>query len=153
MDRSMGDSDDCEKSVNDLRVLIISEDPLARAGLSTLLADQPGCEVVGQEASAEALASTETDIGDVVVMDMGWDLSRTLETEDDLRELSMPVVVLIPNATSASEVWASGGVIVTAHHTLERDDNLHHWTAGRQHNGRDIDRARPDHRRCRAPRQ
>jgi DNA-binding NarL/FixJ family response regulator len=96
------------KILNDLRVLIVAEDPLARAGLATLLADQLGCEIVGQEAGTEALARTETDIADVVVMDMGWDPSRTLETEDDLRELGRPVVALVPDASSASEVWASG---------------------------------------------
>ena len=97
-----------DNSVTDLRVLIVAEDPLARAGLATLLVDQPGCEVVGQEAGTEALARTETDTADVVVMDMGWDPSRTLETEDDLRELGIPVVALVPDASSASEVWASG---------------------------------------------
>ena len=94
--------------MGDILVLIIAEDPLARAGLATLLADQPGCEIVGQEATTEALARTETDAADVGVMDMGWDPSRTLETEDDLRELGRPVVALVPDVTSASEVWASG---------------------------------------------
>lgn len=64
--------------------------------------------VVGQETTTEALACTETHIGDVVVMDMGWAPSRTLETEDDLRELGIPVVALVPDASSASEVWESG---------------------------------------------
>jgi DNA-binding NarL/FixJ family response regulator len=92
----------------DLRVLIVAEDPLARAGLATLLADQPGCVVVGREASAERLARPDVHAPDVVVMDMGWDPSRTLEREDGPRELGMPVVALVPDASSASEVWASG---------------------------------------------
>jgi len=32
----------------ELRVLIVADDPLARAGLAALLADQPACTVVGQ---------------------------------------------------------------------------------------------------------
>jgi DNA-binding NarL/FixJ family response regulator len=35
----------------DLRVLIVADDPLARAGLATLLTQQPGCSVVGQMAA------------------------------------------------------------------------------------------------------
>ena len=38
--------------VDDLRVLIVADDPLARIGLSTLLANQPGFVVVGQMADA-----------------------------------------------------------------------------------------------------
>ncbi len=34
--------------MNDLRIVIVAEDPLARAGLAMLLSDQPGCAVVGQ---------------------------------------------------------------------------------------------------------
>jgi hypothetical protein len=34
-------------SVDDLRVLIVTGDPLARAGLAMLLTDQPGFTVVG----------------------------------------------------------------------------------------------------------
>jgi hypothetical protein len=37
-------------SVDALRVLLVAGDPLARAGLATLLDDQPGFIVVGQGA-------------------------------------------------------------------------------------------------------
>jgi len=40
-----------------LRVLIVADDPLARAGLATLLTPQPGCIVAGQMAAhADVLA-------------------------------------------------------------------------------------------------
>ena len=42
-------------SMDDLRVLIAADDPLACAGLATLLADQPGFTVVGQGAGAADL--------------------------------------------------------------------------------------------------
>ena len=38
-------------SLQDLRILIVADDPLARGGLATLLLDQPGCEIAGQAAS------------------------------------------------------------------------------------------------------
>ena len=44
-------------SVDDLRVLIVADDPLARAGLATLLADRPGFTIAGQGAGdADLLA-------------------------------------------------------------------------------------------------
>ena len=39
--------------MDDLRVLIIADDSLARAGLAALLSAQPGCTVLGQIASEE----------------------------------------------------------------------------------------------------
>ena len=43
-------------SLHDLRILVIADDPLARAGLAAILAAQPGCQVVGQVASDADLA-------------------------------------------------------------------------------------------------
>jgi len=43
--------------MNDLRVLIVADDPLARAGLAALLSAQPGCVVVGQAAEDGDLSS------------------------------------------------------------------------------------------------
>ena len=58
---------------NDLRILILADDPLARAGLAALLAQQPGCQVVGQ-APADADLAAEIDAAqpDVVLWDLGW---------------------------------------------------------------------------------
>ena len=57
-------------SMNDLRVPIVAGDPLARAGLATLLADQPGFTVVGQGAGdADLLAEVTAYRPDVVVWD------------------------------------------------------------------------------------
>jgi DNA-binding NarL/FixJ family response regulator len=58
----------------DLRVLIVADDPLARAGLATLLTQQPGCSVVGQMAAhADVLAGLRLYQPDVVVWDLGWE--------------------------------------------------------------------------------
>jgi len=47
--------------LNTLRILIVADDPLARAGLAMLLAGQADCAVVGQ-LSAEAVGSADLDI-------------------------------------------------------------------------------------------
>lgn len=65
---------------DNLRVLIVADDFLARAGLGTVLSDQPGCHVVGQVASAEGAPSAlEVYLPDVLVWDLGWDADQALE--------------------------------------------------------------------------
>src|SRR4029450_12724052 len=58
----------------DLRVLIVADDPLARAGLATLLTHQPACSVVGQMAAhADVLTGLRHYQPDVVLWDLGWE--------------------------------------------------------------------------------
>lgn len=103
----------------ELRVLIIADDPLVRAGLATLLADQPGLSIVGRIAATADL-STQLDIyrPDVLLFDLGWDPSAprlgsnpattTLETLADLREAGMPIVALLPDETYYNQAWTVG---------------------------------------------
>jgi two-component system nitrate/nitrite response regulator NarL len=92
----------------DLRVLVVSADPLARAGLAVLLANQPGCQVVGQVSSGPSL-STDIDVyqPDVVVWDLGWG-SLSADQLDDWRELALPLVALLPDPTQVAAVWSAG---------------------------------------------
>ena len=57
-----------------LRILIIGDDPLARAALAMLLNDQAGCTVVGQVVGDENLPG-ELNIyrPEVVLWDLGWE--------------------------------------------------------------------------------
>lgn len=66
--------------MNPLRILILSDDPLARAGLSTLLAAQDAVEVVAsQESNADLIDAIATYRPDAIVWDLGWDLADSLE--------------------------------------------------------------------------
>ena len=95
--------------MNDLRVLIVADDPLARAGMATTLADQPGCQVVGQVSSEGDLAAMlEVYQPDVFVWDLGWDTTTPLERIADLQETDAPVVALLPDHTHAAEARAAG---------------------------------------------
>ena len=61
-----------------LRLIVLANDPLARAGLAALLAGLPDCRVVYQ-GSAELLADAadgELDPADAIVWDIGWDAAR-----------------------------------------------------------------------------
>jgi two-component system nitrate/nitrite response regulator NarL len=95
--------------VTDLHILIIADDPLARTGLSTLLADQPGFAIAGQLAVQPDLADT---VGvyqpDVIVWDLGWDPATSLEQMTDLGEPAVPIVALVAGEEQFGEVWAAG---------------------------------------------
>jgi two-component system nitrate/nitrite response regulator NarL len=94
-------------TTNNPRVLVVASGPLARAGLTTLLADQPGCIVVGQ-ITGESDWEAELDVydPDVVVWDLGWE--PALEPLADFRDTEIPLVALLPDETHAAEAWAAG---------------------------------------------
>lgn len=91
-----------------LHLLLIADDPLARAGLAALLADVPDCEVVGQMSSVALTADFPPDTltpPDVVVWDMGWD---PVEAVLDWPDMPAPVVVLLSDEEQATAVYQSG---------------------------------------------
>ena len=94
---------------NDIRVLVVAEDHLARAGLAALLADLPGCTVAGQVAASE-YATVAPDVfgADVALWDLGWEPHPTLEFFDRAQDTGLPAVVLVPNESYAAEVWNAG---------------------------------------------
>src|SRR4029453_787838 len=99
-----------------LRVLIVADDPLARAGLATLLSHRPDCTIVGQMAAhAEVLAELLLYQPDVVVWDLGWeptlglaDAPTGLEHLAEVRDTDMPVVALLLDERHPTLVWAAG---------------------------------------------
>jgi two-component system nitrate/nitrite response regulator NarL len=103
--------------VNDLRILIVADDPLARAGLAMLLSDQPGCAVVGQlEGEAAQPGSFDTFYPDVALWDLGWSPTLALERLAGLSDAGLPIVALLPDETYAIEAWTAG-----AHGLLPRE--------------------------------
>lgn len=88
------------------RVLIVSDDPLARAGLAALLADAPWHHVAGTAGSLEqAAALLDASPADVVL----WDLGRApASLPPGLSEIDLPVVALLPDEATAAAAWASG---------------------------------------------
>jgi len=93
----------------DLRILIIANDPLARAGLSALLANQDNCIVVAQVSGDTDLPST-LDIyrPDVLLWDLGWDAETTLELLTEVDTVDLPIVALLPNSAYVQQAWALG---------------------------------------------
>jgi DNA-binding NarL/FixJ family response regulator len=100
-------------SLQDLRILIVADDPLARAGLATLLREQPGCEIAGQAASqADLLAEVAAGRPDVLLWDLGWNPARGLERLGELADDLPPVLALAPaearDESTAAQAWRSG---------------------------------------------
>lgn len=100
-----------------LRVMVVADDPLARAGLAALLAQRPDIEVVGQAAGHPELA-TDAQVyrPDALVWDTGWEPAVVLERLADLRSELPPVVVLVAAGAQAAEARAAG-----AHGVLLRE--------------------------------
>jgi DNA-binding NarL/FixJ family response regulator len=94
---------------DDLRVLVVAQDPLARAGLATLLSDQQGCTLVGQvDGGADLVAGLEVYRPQVLVWDLGWEPAQALERLTGLPEGSPPVVALLPDDAHVATAWAAG---------------------------------------------
>jgi DNA-binding NarL/FixJ family response regulator len=108
-----------------LRILIVADDPLVRAGLATLLADHPNLTVIGRVASEVDLpAQLDVYHPDVIVFDLGWDPHLTptsarlgsdsvsartsLESLAELRETGLPIVALLPDESYTAEAWTAG---------------------------------------------
>lgn len=90
-----------------VRVLIIADDPLARAGLATLLADLPGVVVAGRVSGADDLpAAFETCRPDVLLWDLGWKPEAALSRLTEGRR-TLPVVALAEDERDARQAWLS----------------------------------------------
>ena len=95
--------------VDDLRVLIIADDPLTRTGLAVMLHDQPGCTIAGQIAGdADQLAALDDYRPDVLLWDLGWNPESNLDHLADLKDDHIPVVVLLSDETHAVDGLTAG---------------------------------------------
>jgi two-component system, NarL family, nitrate/nitrite response regulator NarL len=93
----------------DLRVLIIADDPLVRAGLAGLVGGEAGCQVVGRAASTDDLPSAiQTYRPDVVLWDLGWNPGSALEEVTEVAPVMAPLVLLLPDEAHAAEAWSAG---------------------------------------------
>ena len=95
--------------MEDLRVLVVSADPLARTGLALLLGGQEGINVSGQlRPDEDWLAAEEDAAPDVVVWDLGLEFRSGLEELRALEPAGPPVVAIVADEADAREALAAG---------------------------------------------
>ena len=93
----------------DTRVMVVAGDALTRAGLAALLADQPGYLVAGQAAvDSQLVPLVDVLQPDILLWDLGWESSASLEAMSQLTEEGHPVLALLPDESLATEVWSAG---------------------------------------------
>src|SRR5688572_28067970 len=115
-----------------VRLLVVANDPLARAGLASLMEHQPGFEVVGRVAGDSKLFSgLDLYQPDAALWDLGWD-STPANSEDvsllaDLLDAQMPVLILVAEGENAPPLWAAG-----ARGILLRDSSAEQMAAALQ---------------------
>jgi DNA-binding NarL/FixJ family response regulator len=90
------------KTGSPIRVAVLTDDPLLRTGLTSLLAQTGDVEVVG------------LDGADVALWDAGPDAQRTLARLPELRTLRIPVLAAVADPTHVASVLAAGakGVVL-----------------------------------------
>lgn len=96
---------------HDIRVLVVADDQLTRAGLAAVVAGQPECTVVGQLAGAE-FSSSVPDLyaPDAVVWDLGWDSTSSPRYFHLTQKTGLPTVVLAPDRAQAAAAWYAGAL-------------------------------------------
>jgi DNA-binding NarL/FixJ family response regulator len=93
-----------------LRIIVLADDPLIRAGLAALAAALPGCIVVAQgsgELLFEAAAGLSEVPADLIIWDAGWGADER-DSEERL-DGAVPVLALVPDEEAAAAVWRFGG--------------------------------------------
>jgi two-component system nitrate/nitrite response regulator NarL len=88
-----------------LQLLIVADDPLARAGLAGLLANAPACQIIDQIHSDEIEDRLDTAVPDVIIWDVGW---HTADSLPEWSDYNIPVIALLTDESDATAVWATG---------------------------------------------
>ena len=97
--------------MRDLRILVVADDPLARAGLGALLSGHVGYTVVGQTpADEELLRAVDVYRPAVLLWDLGSDTVSGVELMADVDEAGVRVVALVADDVHAVEARAAGAL-------------------------------------------
>ena len=99
--------------MTELRVLVVSLDRLSRAGLASVLDQQPGLTVVGQVSGDEdSFLSADVYDPDVIVWDVSWETASASHNLGLLSENSPAVLALAATVDQAGQARKAGAQTV-----------------------------------------
>ena len=93
-----------------LRLVIIAADPLARAGLAAMFANEPDYVVAGQIPPDTGDLATDAMLfrPDALLIDAGWEGTSILPFLEALKVLELPIVALAVDGDQISDLLAVG---------------------------------------------
>lgn len=90
-----------------LRILIVADNLLTRAGLAALLEQQAACQVIGQSSRSQILASVDLYQPDLLLVDLGWQTQEMLKALAPLANADLPILALLNEEEDAEISLAS----------------------------------------------
>ncbi|MEL6407603.1 MAG: response regulator transcription factor [Chloroflexota bacterium] len=90
-----------------LRVLVVSDNLLTRAGLAALLDSNDELLVAGQIAPLTATQDVELYHADIILYDLGWQPADHVDTLRTLCEFETPIVALLADDTDAATILST----------------------------------------------
>jgi len=92
-----------------VRVLTVTGDPLASAGVAPLLADHPECIVVGEvQPDVDLSAAVAASQPDVILWDLGEDPDTALEQLAEAHDMRVPIVAVVPDEPYGMRALGAG---------------------------------------------
>lgn len=89
-------------------LILISDDPLARAGLAYVLSEQIQCTISAQMSSQMWFEQTKLEeelSPEMIVWDVGWEIPSYVT---ELVHFDLPILALVSDVELAVEVWGMG---------------------------------------------
>ena len=90
-----------------IRVLVVADNLLTRAGLAALVDTHTDCLVAGQTTSDTLLDTLELTQPDMVLYDMGWRVADALDALATIAKQELSVLALIADESDATTVLAA----------------------------------------------
>lgn len=90
-----------------LRVLVVSDNLLARAGLSALLDNQDGLMIVGQTTGTSLINDLSIYRADVILFDSGWQVSDSLDILASIQDMDTAILTLITDEDDTPAVLSA----------------------------------------------
>jgi two-component system, NarL family, nitrate/nitrite response regulator NarL len=90
-----------------IRVLIVADNLLARAGLAALLDNQEDCLIVGQTTTHSLIDDFSIYRADILLVDLGWQAADSLDSLRQIEDSALPLVALITDENDAGIVLST----------------------------------------------